>query len=191
MPMIPRHFPNQLHSFGKNSFQINKNTMTENFLVAVVMGSQSDWETMKQCIEILKELNIKSEVKVLSAHRAPDALFKYVETLESRGIEVVIAAAGGAAHLPGVIAAKTILPVIGVPMQSKALNGLDSLLSIVQMPKGVPVGTMAIGNAGASNAGLYAAHILSVKYPEIQKLLKLYREEQTKQVLKNSDHIND
>ena len=160
--------------------------MSEKPLVAVIMGSQSDWETMKQCIDTLDKLNISYEARVLSAHRAPDALLEYVKTLETRGIEVVIAAAGGAAHLPGIIAAKTILPVIGIPMQSKALNGLDSLLSIVQMPGGVPVGTMAIGSAGAVNSALYAGHILGAKYPDIREALRIFREEQTKKVANNS-----
>lgn len=137
--------------------------------VGVIMGSTSDWETMKEACSILDELEIPYEKKVVSAHRTPDYMFEYAETAKRRGIEVIIAGAGGAAHLPGMVAAKTELPVIGVPVKSSNLNGLDSLLSIVQMPGGVPVATVAIGKAGAVNAGLLAAQILGIKYPEIQE----------------------
>lgn len=156
-------------------------------LVGVIMGSRSDWETMQAAVEVLEELGVACEVRVISAHRAPDALFEYVAAAESRGLEVIIAGAGGAAHLPGVTAAKTVLPVIGVPMQSKSLNGLDSLLSIVQMPAGIPVATMAIGKAGATNAGLFAAAILARRHPAIREALNRYRERQTQQVLAAGD----
>lgn len=156
-------------------------------LVGVIMGSRSDWETMQAAVEVLEELGVACEVRVISAHRAPDALFEYVAAAESRGLEVIIAGAGGAAHLPGVTAAKTALPVIGVPMQSKSLNGLDSLLSIVQMPAGIPVATMAIGKAGATNAGLFAAAILARRHPAIREALNRYRERQTQQVLAAGD----
>jgi len=151
------------------------------------MGSSSDWDTMRGAAEVLEELGVPHEVEVVSAHRTPDKLFRYAEDAEGRGIEVVIAGAGGAAHLPGMAASKTSLPVLGVPVQSKALNGMDSLLSIVQMPAGVPVGTMAIGRAGAVNAGLMAASILGNKYPDIKAALKNYRNKQTEKVLSNPD----
>lgn len=154
-------------------------------LVGILMGSKSDWPLMEQAGIALTALGIQYEARVLSAHRTPDALFDYVESAETRGIEVIIAGAGGAAHLPGVIAAKTLLPVIGVPMPSQALNGMDSLLSIVQMPAGIPVATMAIGKAGAVNAGLYAAAILSLKYPEYRNNIKQYREKQAQTILEN------
>lgn len=156
-------------------------------LVGMIMGSTSDWETMSHGAAILDELGIPYEVEVVSAHRTPDKLFTYAEQAESRGIEVIIAGAGGAAHLPGMTAAKTSLPVLGVPVQSKALNGLDSLLSIVQMPAGIPVGTLAIGKAGAINGALLAASILANKYPEIRERLKAYRSKQTEQVLSHPD----
>lgn len=140
-----------------------------NPFVGVIMGSTSDWETMKEACAILEELEVPYEKKVVSAHRTPDLMFEYAEEAPERGIEVIIAGAGGAAHLPGMVAAKTPLPVIGVPVKSSNLNGLDSLLSIVQMPGGVPVATVAIGRAGAINAGLLAAQILGIKHPEIQK----------------------
>src|SRR5687767_8417215 len=155
--------------------------------VGILMGSQSDWETMANVSETLDKLGIPYDVQVISAHRAPDRLFEYCESAAGRGIEVIIAGAGGAAHLPGVIAAKTHLPVLGVPMQSQALNGLDSLLSIVQMPAGIPVGTLAIGKAGAVNAALFAAAILGLKYPDISNRLRAFRESQTRRVLENSD----
>ncbi|GIN41739.1 MULTISPECIES: 5-(carboxyamino)imidazole ribonucleotide mutase [Heyndrickxia] len=157
--------------------------------VGVIMGSISDWETMKYTCEILEELEIKYEKRVVSAHRTPDMMFEYAETARDRGLEVIIAGAGGAAHLPGMIAAKTTLPVIGVPIQSKALNGLDSLLSIVQMPGGVPVATVAIGKAGAQNAGLLAAQILSINNQEIANQLENKRLETKKSVLESSDHL--
>jgi 5-(carboxyamino)imidazole ribonucleotide mutase len=147
-------------------------------LVGVIMGSRSDWETMANAVETLERLGIPCEARVLSAHRAPDLLFDYLRSAEERGMEVVIAGAGGAAALPGMIAAKTVLPVLGVPMESRALNGIDSLLSIVQMPAGVPVGTLAIGKAGAVNAALLAAAILGVKRPDIRARLVRYREAQ-------------
>ncbi|MCX7967131.1 MAG: 5-(carboxyamino)imidazole ribonucleotide mutase [Armatimonadetes bacterium] len=147
------------------------------------MGSVSDWETMKHAAETLKQLGIPYEVRVLSAHRTPDQAMEYAATAEERGLEIIIAGAGGAAHLPGVLAAKTLLPVLGVPMQTSALGGLDSLLSIVQMPAGVPVGTLAIGRAGAVNAALFAAEILGNKYPEIRERLRAYRKSQTEAVL--------
>ena len=156
-------------------------------LVGVIMGSQSDWETMKHACSMLEELQIPYEKKVVSAHRTPDYMFEYAETAEERGIKVIIAGAGGAAHLPGMVAAKTTLPVIGVPVQSKSLNGLDSLLSIVQMPGGVPVATVAIGKAGATNAGLLAASILGISHPEFMASLKERREKIRNEVLERSD----
>jgi 5-(carboxyamino)imidazole ribonucleotide mutase len=155
-------------------------------LVGIIMGSQSDWPIMKHASEILTSLSVKHEKKVVSAHRTPDLLFKYAEEAHARGIEVIIAGAGGAAHLPGMTAAKTHIPVIGVPVKTKSLEGKDSLLSIVQMPAGIPVATVAIGKAGAVNAGLLAASILSIKYPEINKSLISFRKKQTKRVLKSS-----
>ncbi|MGQ9425633.1 5-(carboxyamino)imidazole ribonucleotide mutase [Gilvimarinus sp. F26214L] len=156
-------------------------------LVGVIMGSRSDWETMEHAARILEQLGIAHEVEVVSAHRTPDKLFDYAASAEGRGIEVLIAGAGGAAHLPGMAAAKTTLPVLGVPVQSKALNGMDSLLSIAQMPAGIPVGTLAIGRAGAANAALLAASILANKYPSVKTALKAYRQEQTEGVLANPD----
>lgn len=141
-------------------------------LVGVIMGSQSDWEIMRHACGVLDELGVPYEKKVVSAHRTPDLMFEYAESAEARGLEVIIAGAGGAAHLPGMIAAKTVLPVIGVPVPSKALNGLDSLLSIVQMPGGVPVATMAIGKAGAINAGLFAAQLLGGWHSEIRQRIR-------------------
>ncbi|MGE6259893.1 5-(carboxyamino)imidazole ribonucleotide mutase [Heyndrickxia sporothermodurans] len=157
--------------------------------VGVIMGSVSDWETMKNACEILEELEIPYEKKVVSAHRTPDLMFKYAEEARERGIGVIIAGAGGAAHLPGMVAAKTTLPVIGVPVQSKALNGLDSLLSIVQMPGGVPVATVAIGKAGAQNAGLLAAQILSIHHTDIANKLDERREKLKETVLESSDQL--
>ncbi|KAF0993739.1 5-(carboxyamino)imidazole ribonucleotide mutase [Geobacillus thermoleovorans] len=159
-------------------------------LVGVIMGSHSDWETMKHACAILEELGVPFEKKVVSAHRTPDEMFRYAETAEERGIRVIIAGAGGAAHLPGMIAAKTTLPVIGVPVQSKALNGLDSLLSIVQMPGGVPVATVAIGKAGATNAGLLAASILGLLEPRYMEALKARREAIRKQIVESSDQLD-
>ncbi|GKV57311.1 N5-carboxyaminoimidazole ribonucleotide mutase [Sporosarcina sp. NCCP-2222] len=140
--------------------------------VGVIMGSKSDWDTMKHACDVLDELHVPYEKKVVSAHRTPDAMFQYAEEADGRGIEVIIAGAGGAAHLPGMVAAKTLLPVIGVPVQSKALNGMDSLLSIVQMPGGVPVATVSIGKAGATNAGLLAAQFLAVYDKELRGRLE-------------------
>jgi 5-(carboxyamino)imidazole ribonucleotide mutase len=156
-------------------------------LVGIVMGSSSDWETLSPAAEMLTRLGIAHELKVISAHRTPDLLFEYASSAQGRGIEVIIAGAGGAAHLPGMTAAKTTLPVLGVPVQSKALNGLDSLLSIVQMPGGVPVGTLAIGPAGARNAALLAASILANKYPNIDQAVKQFRRQQTDEVLAKPD----
>lgn len=158
-------------------------------LVGIIMGSTSDWDTMKHACEILDELQVPYEKKVVSAHRTPDYMFEYAETARNRGLKVIIAGAGGAAHLPGMVAAKTILPVIGVPVQSKALNGMDSLLSIVQMPGGVPVATVAIGKAGAVNAGLLAAQILSISNEELAGLLDSRREQTRKKVLESSDEL--
>ena len=151
------------------------------------MGSKSDWETMRHTVETLTTLEIPHEVKVVSAHRTPDLLFAYAAEAEGRGIAVIVAGAGGAAHLPGMAAAKTVLPVLGVPVESKALHGMDSLLSIVQMPAGIPVGTLAIGRAGAVNAALLAAAMLGDKYPEIRENLRKFRERQTQAVLENPD----
>jgi 5-(carboxyamino)imidazole ribonucleotide mutase len=156
-------------------------------LVSVIMGSRSDWQTMESAANILEQLAIPFDVAVVSAHRTPDKLFTFAEQAKNRGIEVIIAGAGGAAHLPGMIAAKTTLPVLGVPVKSDSLNGLDSLLSIVQMPKGVPVATLAIGQSGAANAGLLAASILANKYDDIAKALVNYRQQQTQAVLDDSD----
>jgi 5-(carboxyamino)imidazole ribonucleotide mutase len=161
--------------------------MDKTILVGVIMGSKSDWETMQHTADTLKQLSIPFETRVVSAHRTPDLLFEYASAAEERGLEVIIAGAGGAAHLPGMTAAKTSLPVLGVPVESKTLKGIDSLLSIVQMPAGIPVATLAIGRAGAVNAALLAASILGSKYPEIKKVLNAYREAQTKAVLENSD----
>jgi 5-(carboxyamino)imidazole ribonucleotide mutase len=156
-------------------------------LVGVIMGSRSDWETMSHAAETLKALGIPFEVRVVSAHRTPDLLFEYASSAEARGLEVIIAGAGGAAHLPGMTAAKTVLPVIGVPVESKTLKGIDSLLSIVQMPAGIPVATVAIGRAGAMNAALLAAEILGVKHSEIRESLRRYRDNQTQAVLDHPD----
>ena len=156
-------------------------------LVGVIMGSKSDWSTLSHTTEMLDKLGIPFEVKVVSAHRTPDLLFQYAEEAEGRGIEVIIAGAGGAAHLPGMCAAKTHLPVLGVPVQSSMLSGVDSLLSIVQMPAGIPVATLAIGKAGAINAALLAASILGGKYPKYHVALKDFRREQTDMVLDNPD----
>ncbi|CAG0939613.1 5-(carboxyamino)imidazole ribonucleotide mutase [Candidatus Brocadiaceae bacterium] len=156
-------------------------------LVGIIMGSTSDWETMQYTAQTLERLGIPHEIEVVSAHRTPDKLFNYAEMAEIKGLEVIIAGAGGAAHLPGMTAAKTAVPVLGVPIQSKALNGMDSLLSIVQMPAGIPVGTLAIGKAGAINAALLAAAIVSNKHEEYREALNSFRSEQTETVLLNSD----
>jgi len=156
-------------------------------LVGIIMGSRSDWETMRHAAETLDRLGVEHEVRVVSAHRTPDLLFEYAAGAESRGLEVIIAGAGGAAHLPGMTAAKTILPVLGVPVESAVLKGVDSLLSIVQMPGGVPVGTLAVGKAGAINAALLAAAILGGKHPAVREALRAYRAEQTAGVLADPD----
>ena len=156
-------------------------------LIAVIMGSKSDWETMEHATRTLDQLGIPYEVKIVSAHRTPDLLFQFAESAHERGIEVIIAGAGGAAHLPGMTASKTHLPVLGVPIQSKALNGMDSLLSIVQMPAGIPVGTLAIGRAGAVNGALLAASIVANKHEEIREALLAYRAAQTQTVLDHPD----
>lgn len=156
-------------------------------LVGILMGSTSDWETMEHAANTLRDLGVPHETRVVSAHRTPDLLFQYAAKAEKRGIEVIIAGAGGAAHLPGMTAAKTVLPVLGVPVESKALKGLDSLLSIAQMPGGIPVGTLAIGKAGAINAALLAAAILGNKRHAIRESLRAFRAEQTKKVLSQPD----
>lgn len=156
-------------------------------LVGVIMGSRSDWETMRHVAETLAALGIAHEATVVSAHRTPDRLFAWASAAEARGIEVIVAGAGGAAHLPGMTAAKTVLPVLGVPVKSAALNGVDSLLSIVQMPAGIPVGTLAIGKAGAINAALLAAAILGARHPHIREALLAWRERQTAEVLAATD----
>jgi len=156
-------------------------------LVGIIMGSASDWETMRGASDTLDALAIAYEARIVSAHRTPDLLFEYAAGAAARGLEVLIAGAGGAAHLPGMTAAKTHLPVLGVPVQSRALNGLDSLLSIVQMPAGIPVATFAIGVAGATNAALFAAAILAARYPPIATALKRYRDAQTERILEQPD----
>lgn len=155
-------------------------------LVGIIMGSKSDWETMRHAAETLAEFNVPHECRVVSAHRTPKLLAEYASSAEERGLQVIIAGAGGAAHLPGMTAAETVLPVLGVPVQSHALQGLDSLLSIVQMPAGIPVATLAIGKAGAVNAALLAVSILSAKRPELREMLHRYRENQTNRVLKET-----
>ncbi len=158
--------------------------------IGVIMGSSSDWETMKHACDILDELEIPYEKKVVSAHRTPDLMFEYAQEARNRGLQVIIAGAGGAAHLPGMVAAKTTLPVIGVPVQSRALNGLDSLLSIVQMPGGVPVATVAIGKSGATNAGLLAAQILSTTDETITKKLEVRRQEMKMKALESTGELH-
>jgi 5-(carboxyamino)imidazole ribonucleotide mutase len=155
-------------------------------LVAIIMGSKSDWETMQHADAILTQLGVPHECRIVSAHRTPDLMAQFAKEAESRGIEVIIAGAGGAAHLPGMTAAHTVLPVLGVPVQSHALHGQDSLLSIVQMPAGIPVGTLAIGKAGATNAGLLAVAILANSRPELREKLKAFRAEQTGKVMKET-----
>ncbi len=155
--------------------------------IGIVMGSRSDWDTMQHAAERLTRLGVPHEVQVVSAHRTPDLLFRYAEEAGPRGLRAIIAGAGGAAHLPGMLAAKTAVPILGVPVQSKALNGLDSLLSIVQMPAGIPVATFAIGAAGAANAALFAAALLASDHPEIAKALEEFRAKQTADVLAQSD----
>jgi 5-(carboxyamino)imidazole ribonucleotide mutase len=155
--------------------------------VGVIMGGKSDLEHLRPGIDILQELGIPHEVRIVSAHRTPDWMFEYAETAESRGLSVIIAAAGGAAHLPGMVAAKCLLPVLGVPMPTTVLNGFDALLSIVQMPKGIPVGTQAIGKPGAANAALHAAAILALKYPELRERLAAFRKARTDEVLRERE----
>jgi len=156
-------------------------------LVGIIMGSRSDWETMRHAAELLTELGVSHEVRVVSAHRTPDLLFRYAEEAAGRGLELIVAGAGGAAHLPGMCASKTHLPVIGVPVESAVLRGVDSLLSIVQMPGGIPVATMAIGKAGAKNAALFAAAVLAGKHPAIRDTLVAFRAKQTQDVLDHPD----
>ena len=167
------------------------NSQRNQVRVGVVMGSRSDWETMQHAVELLDKLGVANEVQVVSAHRTPDLLFQYAESAQSRGLRAIIAGAGGAAHLPGMLSAKTAVPVLGVPVQSKALNGMDSLLSIVQMPAGIPVATFAIGKAGACNAALFAAAMLAADHPDIAERVKKFRSEQTEQVLAKSDPRKD
>ena len=155
--------------------------------VGIIMGSKSDWETMSGAAEVLEQLGVSHEVRVVSAHRTPDAMFAYAEGAAGRGLVAIVAGAGGAAHLPGMVAAKTTLPVLGVPVQSRALRGLDSLLSIVQMPAGVPVATFAIGKAGATNAGLFAASIVARVDPDTARAIERFRDEQTQRVLADAD----
>ena len=159
-------------------------------LVGVIMGSKSDWPTMKNATEILEELGVSYEVKVVSAHRTPDLMFEYAETAEARGLKVIIAGAGGSAHLPGMVASKTVVPVLGVPVQSKALSGQDSLLSIVQMPGGIPVGALAIGNSGAKNAGILAAQIIGNHDQTVRDRVCKFRSDQTQNVLNNPNPEN-
>jgi 5-(carboxyamino)imidazole ribonucleotide mutase len=156
-------------------------------LVGIVMGSRSDWETMQHAAAKLEALGVPHEVRVVSAHRTPDVLFSYADTAAARGLRAIIAGAGGAAHLPGMLASKTAVPVLGVPVQSKALNGMDSLLSIVQMPAGIPVATFAIGNAGAANAALFAAAMLANDHPAVGDALDAFRAKQTEDVVNNDD----
>ena len=156
-------------------------------LVGIIMGSRSDWQTMSAAAQMLEALGVPHEVRVVSAHRTPDLLFEYAASAQDRGLQVIIAGAGGAAHLPGMVAAKSLLPVLGVPVESKALSGMDSLLSIVQMPKGIPVGTLAIGQAGAANAALLAASMLANHYPAVRQALEAFRRQQTEQVLAQPD----
>ena len=159
-------------------------------LVGVIMGSKSDWPTMKYAVEMLEEFGVAHEVKVVSAHRTPDLMFEYASNAHSRGLKVIIAGAGGAAHLPGMVAAKTIVPVLGVPVKSLALSGQDSLLSIAQMPGGVPVGTLAIGEAGAKNAGILAAQIVANEDEAVRKKVANFRAKQTQDVLDNPNPDN-
>lgn len=156
-------------------------------IVGVIMGSKSDWPTMEKAVEMLETFKVPHEVQVVSAHRTPDLMFDYAQTAEERGLEVIIAGAGGAAHLPGMVAAKTLVPVLGVPVQSRALSGQDSLLSIVQMPGGIPVSTLAIGEAGAKNAGIMASQMVGTTRPEIRDAVRQFRTEQTEFVLENPD----
>jgi 5-(carboxyamino)imidazole ribonucleotide mutase len=174
-------------SYKKSPSPEKTDPLHANPLVGVIMGSSSDWETLEPAAKTLSELGIPHETKVVSAHRTPDLLFEYASNAEARGIEVIIAGAGGAAHLPGMTASKTVLPVLGVPVESQALKGLDSLLSIAQMPGGIPVGTLAVGKSGAINSALLAAAILGIKYPAIRESLRKFRETQTNRVLAAPD----
>lgn len=158
-------------------------------LVGVVMGSKSDWDTMMHAVQALHQMEVPYKASIVSAHRTPDELFNYAQEAEKQGLEIIIAGAGGAAHLPGMLASKTVIPVLGVPVQSKALNGMDSLLSIVQMPKGVPVGTLAIGEAGAFNAGILAAQFIGSNYPHIRENVRKYRAWQAAKVAEESENI--
>ncbi|WP_369178742.1 5-(carboxyamino)imidazole ribonucleotide mutase [Candidatus Thiodubiliella endoseptemdiera] len=159
-------------------------------VVGVIMGSKSDWSTMKNAVEMLEEFDVPHEIKVVSAHRTPDLMFEYASTASERGLKVIIAGAGGAAHLPGMVASKTIVPVLGVPVQSRALSGQDSLLSIAQMPGGIPVGTLAIGDAGAKNAGILAAQIIANADDTVRKKVTAFRAKQTQDVLDNPNPEN-
>jgi 5-(carboxyamino)imidazole ribonucleotide mutase len=162
---------------------------SETPLVGVIMGSTSDWETLREAAAVLEQFGVPHECRVVSAHRTPEWMCEYARTAEERGLAVIIAGAGGAAHLPGMVASQTVLPVLGVPVQSRALSGLDSLLSIVQMPGGVPVGTLAIGAAGAKNAGLLAVRILATTRPDLREKLQSFHEEQTRQVMEQADKL--
>jgi 5-(carboxyamino)imidazole ribonucleotide mutase len=161
--------------------------VSDKVLVGIIMGSQSDWDTMKNAADMLESLGVPFETRVVSAHRTPDRMFEYAEQAAGRGLQVIIAGAGGAAHLPGMVAAKTVVPVLGVPVQSRALNGMDSLLSIAQMPAGIPVGTLAIGKAGAANAALLAAAIIGNNEPEVRARLEAFRDSRRDAVLADSD----
>lgn len=161
--------------------------MSDQVLVGIIMGSQSDWDTMKNAADTLESLGVPFETRVVSAHRTPDRMFEYAEQAAGRGLQVIIAGAGGAAHLPGMVAAKTVVPVLGVPVQSRALSGMDSLLSIAQMPAGIPVGTLAIGNAGATNAALLAAAIIGNTMPEVRERLDAFRNSRRDAVLAEPD----
>ena len=161
--------------------------MSDKVLVGIIMGSQSDWDTMKNAADTLESLGVPFETRVVSAHRTPDRMFEYAEQAADRGLQVIIAGAGGAAHLPGMVAAKTVVPVLGVPVQSRALSGMDSLLSIAQMPAGIPVGTLAIGNAGATNAALLAAAIIGNTMPEVRERLETFRDSRRDAVLAEPD----
>jgi 5-(carboxyamino)imidazole ribonucleotide mutase len=171
----------------RSNQQVNRTPANRHPLVGIIMGSRSDWETMEHASKTLMDLGVPHETRIVSAHRTPDLLFEYASAAEKQGIEVIIAGAGGAAHLPGMTASKTVLPVLGVPVESKALKGLDSLLSIAQMPGGIPVGTLAIGKDGAINAALLAAAILGAKHPHVREALRNYRTEQTGRVLAEAD----
>ena len=161
--------------------------MSDQVLVGIIMGSQSDWDTMKNAADTLESLGVPFETRVVSAHRTPDRMFEYAEQEAGRGLQVIIAGAGGAAHLPGMVAAKTVVPVLGVPVQSRALSGMDSLLSIAQMPAGIPVGTLAIGNAGATNAALLAAAIIGNTAPDVRDRLEMFRDSRREAVLAEPD----